>query len=120
MTRIAITKPKINVIVKEPSKAAELREIGTSLEDYQEIVCGSIESIPFPDMDDVDIILNDMGKLNGMKGNIIVPEYGDILMGPIIIIGVDEKECTWKSLPEKKIPEILKYINSNDIKQYNK
>lgn len=110
-----VSKPMIKVLVKEPGKNPMLKEIGTSLEDYQKEVRGYIESIPFPGMDDVDIIINDMGKLNGMEMNIAVPEYGDIIMGPMVIIGVDEKECTWTSIPEDRIDEVCNYLLKNMI-----
>lgn len=110
-----VSKPMIKVLVKEPSKEPVIKEIGTSLEDYQNEVHGYIESIPFPQMDDVDIVINEMGKLNGMKENIVIPEYSDILMGPVVILGVDEKECTWTSLPDERIQEILQYIAKYSI-----
>ena len=104
---------KIKVIYKEPGKKCEIKEIGTSLKDYQNEVKGNIESIPFPGKDDVDIVLNDMGKLNGMKPNIVIPEYGDILMGPIFVVGVDERNCMWKSIPDEKIEELVNYMEDH-------
>ena len=66
-------------------------------------------------MDDVDIIINEEGKLRDMKTNVYVPEYGDVLVGPVIVVGVDEKNCVWTSVPEDKIKEIENYIESNQI-----
>ncbi len=102
---------KIRVIYKKPGERCEIREIGTSLKDYQECVHGDIESIPFPGRSDVDIILNDIGKLIGMEKNVVVPEYGDILVGPIVVIGVDEKNCMWKSIPDEQINELESYLH---------
>ena len=110
---LVIDDEKIKVIYKEPGKKCEIKEIGTSLKDYQNEVKGNIESIPFPGKDDVDIVLNDMGKLNGMKPNIVIPEYGDILMGPIFVVGVDERNCMWKSIPDEKIEELVNYMEDH-------
>lgn len=115
MTKVKIEKPKIKVIVKAPGKEPELKEIGTSLEDYQAEVSGYIESIPFPGEETIDIILNEMGKLNGMDENIIVPEYGDILMGPLVFIGVNADAYQWCSLTDKEINIVLNYIKHNKI-----
>lgn len=109
------TKELVKVITKQPGKEPEIKEIGTSLEDYQNEVKGYIESIPFPGEDTIDIILNDMGKVNGMDENIIVPEYGDILMGPLVFIGVDTDAYQWRSLTNKEINIVLDYIKHNKI-----
>ena len=114
MTTI-MKREKINVIVKLPGKPACIREIGATLEDYQNEVCGDIESIPFPGLDDVDIVVNDMGKLMGLQPNIIIPEYGDIIMGRIFIVGVDENTCLWKSIQPERVDEILSYLGKNSI-----
>lgn len=112
---LVLEDEKLRVIYKEPGKRCEIREIGTSLKDYQECVHGDIESIPFPGKENVDIILNDIGKLIGMERNVIVPEYEDILVGPIVVIGVDERNCMWKSLPEEEIKDVENYLNHHMI-----
>ena len=112
---LTLQKEKVKVLYKEPGKKMIQKEIGTNLEDYQHEVHGYIESIPFPGMDDVDIIINEMGKLNGMERNVVIPEYGDVLMGPMVIIGVNEKECIWKSIPDERIGEIENYIEEHQI-----
>lgn len=105
----------VKVIVKQPGQEPELKEIGSSLADYQAEVKGYIESIPLPGKDSIDIIINDLGKLNGMKKNIVLPEYGDILMGPVVFIGVNEKDGMWRSLTDNESNIVLNYIKNNQI-----
>lgn len=107
-------KEMIKVIVKEPGKKAYTKYIGTGLRDYQMEVRGNIESIPFPGKDEIDIVINDMGKLNGMLPNFVIPEYGDIIMGPAFVTGVDPHNCLWCSVPNDKIEELCEYVNERD------
>ena len=117
---LVLEKEKVKVIVKEVGKQAVIREIGTTLKDYQNEVLGDIESIPFPGRDDVDIVINDMGKLNGMQPNLLIPEYSDIIMGRFFVIGVDEKKCVWESITEEQAEEVLKYIEKYDFAKIQK
>lgn len=112
---LEVEKEKINIIIKAPGQKPRIGQIRPTLEEYKYVVYGNIESIPFPGMDDVDIVVNDMGKLLGLPKNIVIPEYGDILMGTIFFIGVDEKTCTWKSMPEDKIEKVLEYLEKHDL-----
>lgn len=117
---VALEGEKVKVIVKEVGKPAVIKEIGTTLPEYRKEVLGNIESIPFPGRDDIDIIVNDMGKLNGMEPNLLIPEYGDIIMGRFFVIGVDEKKCVWTSITEEQAEEVLKYIEKYDFTKIQK
>lgn len=59
---------KIKVLVVEPMKKPYIKEIGTELEDMQEIVGGQIEEyMPFDD--EVAIVCNEEGKIIGLPYN---------------------------------------------------
>lgn len=117
---LVLEREMVKVIVKEVGKPAVIKEIGTKLQDYKNEVLGDIESIPFPGRDDIDIVVNDMGKLNGMKPNLLIPEYGDIIMGRFFVIGVDERNCSWKSITEEQAEEVLEYIEKYDFAKIQK
>ena len=77
----------IRVVLCEPDRPARIAEIGTKLEDLQQAVGGTIETY-YPFEDEVCIVCNDEGKLNGMKpcraiysGDRIM----DIVFGPFFI-----------------------------------
>ena len=59
---------KIKVVLVEPGKLARVAEIGTELEDLQRAVQGLIETY-YPFEEEVCIVCNDEGKINGMKLN---------------------------------------------------
>lgn len=78
----------INVVLVEPGKEARAAEIGTELRDLQEIVGGNIETC-YPFEEQVCIVCNDEGKLNGSRPNrAIYDEEGkmmDIILGKFFI-----------------------------------
>lgn len=81
---------------------------------YQELVEGMIECIPFPNNYDLTIILNEEGKLYGMSPNIISDEYDDVLVGPIVVVGNDGEN--FRSLTVEEIKMVDKYTKQNDFR----
>lgn len=75
---------KIKVLVKEPGKPAEVREIENTLEACQKIVDGWIEVVRIAT--DVALVVNEEGKNNGMKPNFVFG--GDLICGPAFFCGV--------------------------------
>lgn len=73
----------MKVLVKEPGKPAEVREIENTLEATQEIVEGFIEVVRLAE--DLLLVVNDEGKINGMKPNFIC--CGDLICGPAFFCG---------------------------------
>ena len=104
---------KLKAVVKEPGKEAEVKEIETSLKSLQKIVNGMIEIVGFQGLENVDIVLNEEGKLTGEKPNIYLIEYEDILVGTFAVIGYDEEEGDHISLTEEQIEKVKEYIEEN-------
>ncbi len=81
-------KHKIKVIMCEPGRVAKYTEIGTELEDLQRAVGGMIEAY-YPFEEQVCIVCNDEGKINGMLPNRSVRDEDgniqDIIFGPFFI-----------------------------------
>ena len=83
---------RIKGLLIKPDEIPSLIEFEESLENLQRYVGGNIEIIqPFED-DDVDVIINEEGKLNGLPLNRLLTSKGNIidaLMGDILIVGAD-------------------------------
>ena len=77
----------MKVIVKEPGKTSEYREIDNTLEAMQEIVGGYIECV-FLEGGAV-MVCNEEGKLMGMQMNF--PFRGDIIVGTVFVCGTDDE-----------------------------
>lgn len=74
---------KMKVLVKEPGKPAEVREIENTLEACQGIVEGYIEVVRITR--DLLLICNEEGKIRGMKPNVFCK--GDMIVGPAFFCG---------------------------------
>ena len=90
--KIEFTPPKIpekntmRVLLVEPGKLAKEAYIGTSLEDMQRIVDGDIEQF-MPFEDEIAIVCNEEGKMNGMQLNRAVyaePEKIELSYGELV------------------------------------
>lgn len=86
---------KIKVIIVEPHKPARVALIDNTLEAKQEIVGGWIEAI-YPFDDDVALICNEEGKINGEELNRpLFDEDGriyDIIAGTFIVCGLTDDD----------------------------
>ena len=94
----------INVIYVEPGKTARTIEMKDELSEMQKLVGGLIEEyMPFED--DVAIICNDEGKMNGMPLNrAITGEDGqlmDIIAGPFFIAYAPIESENFLSMPDE-------------------
>lgn len=81
---------KIRVLVKEPGKPAEVREIDNTLEAVQAIVGGHIETLRISDS--VFCYLNDEGKLINLAPNFVITngrKVCDIVCGPAVFFRSD-------------------------------
>ena len=84
---------KINVLIFEPLTAPYTKEIDSSLESLQATVGGLIQAI-YPFEDQVALVCNEEGKINGLTLNRAV--YGDegqmldIIAGTFFICGLTE------------------------------
>lgn len=109
-------KDTITVLVIEPMKKPLLMEIGTSLEAMQAVVGGMIEEY-MPYEDEVAIICNEEGKVNGLPLNRAVydeqtHEMIDIVVGTFFIAYAPIESEEFKSLPKEmadKYAERFKY-----------
>lgn len=115
-TQRQLTTDKISVLLIQPNKKPQLVEIGTSLEDMQAVVGGMIEEyMPFED--EVAIICNDEGKVNGLPLNRAVydeksHEMIDIICGNFFIAYAPIESEKFLSLPKEmadKYAEKFKY-----------
>lgn len=72
----------MRVIIKEPNKDAYATDIPNTLDEFQKIVGGYIEVIPFG-MDYL-LVLNEEGKLEGLEPNLNL--RSDIIVGTVILV----------------------------------
>ena len=100
---------KIKVVLLEPGKLARTAEIGTSLEILQKVVDGLIEPF-YPFEEQVCIVCNDEGKINGMmQKRSVKNEDGvmvDFICGPAFIC--DCRSESFDSLSDEQLARYTK------------
>ena len=101
---------RIKCLLVEPYKLPKEIEIDNTLEAKQKIVDGLIECVYF---NDVIIICNEEGKINGMIPNRDIGS--DIVFGPFLIVGDDYEKGEFKSLTEKQILDNKIRFDENSI-----
>ncbi len=92
----------MEVVYVKPSCEPSVQKVGTGLRDMQRVVEGLVE--PFFLEDDVAILCNEEGKLNGMPANRpVFDKEGNLLdtiYGPFMVCGY--KDGSFVSLPKDK------------------
>lgn len=101
---------KITVIMVEPMKKPEVIDIGTELEDMQEIVEGDIELI-MPFEEDVAIITNGLNKILELPCNRAIRgedgQVKDIIRGNFFIAYAPIESESFESLPKEKLEKYM-------------
>ena len=107
----------MKVLVVQRNREPELKEIGDSLEDMQEIVEGYIEVI-YPFADPVGIVLNEEGKIIGLPVSRFLwyqeSEYVDALCGTFFICGLGEEDLT--DIPDDLVEKYTAMFKADIVK----
>lgn len=102
----------MRVVIKEPGKRAYITDMEDTLKNLQDAVGGLIEYYaPSPGKAwsrNIRFVINEEGKLLGLKANIFVPY--DILCGPIVALGVNV--CENVGLSEAEAKFICKWLDN--------
>ena len=81
----------MKVIIKEPGKKPELRDIENTLETLQKLVGGYIETHT---RKDYVLICNEEGRIRHMEPNFFGIEAGSVFYGPAVFVGYEGDEFT--------------------------
>ena len=77
---VAEVPQKINVLICEPLTAPYMKEIGSELESLQAAVGGGLIQAIYPFEDQVALVCNEEGKINGLELRVAHIENGKIMM----------------------------------------
>lgn len=107
----------MKVIIKEPNKKPYEAEIENTLETLQSLVDGKIENVYELDPDDINIWINDEGKLNRLNPNFFIYDGQDIVVGTAIFTGFNE-DGENVSLTKKQKKRVYKYLSNRCLYCY--
>lgn len=105
---------KIKVLIKEVNNPAKIEIIDNTREALANIINGTLEACPFPDIERVYIFCDDEGKLKDLPRNISIPENRDYIAGNFVCVATQNNEDLC-SLSESQIKQILHYISKNSF-----
>ena len=106
---------KIKCLLIKPYELPKLIEIENTLKAKQKIVGGYSEVVYLQNDNDVLLICNEEGKINGLKLN---RDIGyDIIAGPFLVVGNDYENGDFKSLTEEQIIKYKIRFDENSIIQ---
>lgn len=92
----------LRVVMVEPQKVPEVKEIPARLREYQRAVGGLIELVY--NGDGTILVCNDEGKLRGMEGNRRL-DNGTIIAGPFFIVGDMGED--FRSLTDREVQRYM-------------
>ncbi len=88
----------MRAIVKEPGKEPIEVLIENKLETFQRLVGGYIQPVTIDE--GVVLLCNEEGKLHGLEPNFFLGAIGDLIVGPVVIVGAQGDEFV--DLPKDK------------------
>ncbi len=96
----------MKVLVIEPGKCSEEKEIGGSLADMQQLVGGYIQVV-YPFAEEVALVCNEEGKLQGLPLNRALRdsegELYDIISGTFFLCAAPADSENFESLTEEQV-----------------
>ncbi len=108
---------EINVIIKQPCKAPEVKIIDNTLKAFREIVGGDIELCMPTGISEIGCYVNESGKLIGLCPNLLIFDargrWLDTIVGNALFFGIDGD--TEVSLSDSQINEVLGWINAHAL-----
>ena len=101
----------MEILLVEPEKAPEVKEINGELRTMQELVDGMIQAV-YPFDDPVALVCNDEGKLLGLPGNRALRDQQgkpyDIIFGTFFLCGAPSDCDHFTSLTDEQIEKFKK------------
>jgi Domain of unknown function (DUF3846) len=112
----------MRVVVAEPGKPAEVREVEDSLDTFQGLVGGGyIEVLPGAFLGSFDVVINDEGLLVELPPNRMIATYlsrdeaaAYAVVGPLFVTKADG-EGGWVSLTEDEAAAIVEALNDPEV-----
>lgn len=111
-----LERETLDVLLVEPGKFPRKFQVGLELEDFQAVVGGDME-VTYPFEEEVAIILNAEGKINGLPLNRAMRsengELYDIYAGPFMVVGLTEDD--FGSLTPKQMEKYEDFFHTPEM-----
>ena len=105
----------MRAIIKEPFKKAVEKEIEPGLKTLQQLVGGLIENVYELEDHNINIWINEEGKLINLDPNFLIYDKQDVVVGTAVFVGYDPKTGSDVSLNDEQISIIEQYLKKADF-----
>lgn len=106
---------KIRVVIRQPFSVMKVADIEKGHSSLQRLVGGLIDCFEMPGRTDIDFVFGDESKIgDAVIPNIYVPEYNDILCGPLVAVGNDFNG-NHVGLTDEQIEAVENYIEKTKV-----
>lgn len=104
----------MKAIIKEPFKKAVVKEIEPGLKSLQQLVGGLIENVYELEDQNINIWINEEGKLINLDPNFFVYDKQDVVVGTAVFVGYNPETGSDVSLNDEQISIIEQYLKNAD------
>lgn len=105
----------MRAIIKEPYKKAVIKEIEPSLKPLQNLVGGLIENVYELEEQNINIWINEEGKLNDLAPNFLIYNMQDVVVGTAVFVGYNSEDGSDMPLTDEQIDIIKEYLKKADL-----
>ena len=115
---------RMRIVVKKPGERAQIIDVPRrdDCSEYKALIgCEALDYRHFPWRRDIYVLLDDVGKLNGLSLNFVFADNNDWAVGTVVFVGVgpapgsEYGEQDFCSLKDEQISEIMSYIGAYAI-----
>ncbi len=103
---------RLKAVVKKPGEAPYITEIDEGLEALQKQVGGLIECVYELEKENINIWINEEGKILELDPNFIIYQGTDFIVGPAVFLGFAPETGETISLTEEQISKVMLYCAS--------
>jgi len=105
---------QIKAVVVKVGEEPQVTMLDNTLEELQGIVGGYLETLYIASDRSVAMLLNEEGKLLDLKPNLDLRR--DVIVGNVVIVGVDVEEGEFRSLTEEEVGDVHDYLEVTQIR----
>ena len=103
----------MNVIIKYVDRPPVQTDIDPST--FHMHCNGKLDTIDFPNMENVTIYYNGEYLLNGSMANVVLPEYNNFICDNLVVCGYDHDTGNNRDLTKEECNEVIKYLTINSL-----
>lgn len=104
----------IRCVLMQPGGKPMPIEIVATLPNYQACVGGYIERLSFPENEEVDLLINEEGRLFHLPATLNDPRHEEPILGSVLAVRRDGAD--WDSLTPEQVEEVSRWMEAVKVR----